>query len=55
MAGSSVLYKVQLNVLAHPNPMHLFANVTASGQVTSIHFLLQMSSRMGQPTMQWDG
>jgi hypothetical protein len=34
--------------------MHLFAYVTASGQVTTIHHLSQMSTRMGQSTTQWD-
>ena len=35
--------------------MHLFAYVTAARKVTTIHCLLQMSSRMGQPTTLWDG
>ena len=34
--------------------MHLVACVTASGQVTTIHHLLQMSTRMGQPVTQRD-
>ena len=43
------------NVLAQPNPMHLIVYVRATGQVTTIHCLLQMSSRMGQPNTQLDG
>ena len=36
--------------------MHLFAYVTASRQVTTIHRCFsRMSTRMGQPTTQWDG
>ena len=55
VAGSPAPAEVRLNVLSQPNPMHLFAYVTAAGHVTTIHHLLQMSSRMGQPTTQWDG
>ena len=55
VAGSPAPAKVQLNVLAQPNPMHLFAYVTAARQVTTIHCLSQMSSRMGQSTTHWDG
>ena len=55
VAGSPAPAEVWLNVLSQPNPMHLFAYVTAAGQVTTIHHLSRMSSRMGQPTTQWDG
>ena len=55
VAGSPAPAEVRLNVLSQPNPMHLFAYVTATGQVTTIHRLSRMSSRMGQPTTQWDG
>ena len=37
VAGSPSPTKVQYNVLAQPNPMHLFAYVTASRQVTTVH------------------
>ena len=56
VAGSPSPAKVQYNVLAQPNPIHLFAYVTASRQVTTIHRCFSiMSTRMGQPTTQWDG
>ena len=56
VAGSPSPNKVQYNVLAQPKPMHLFAYVTASRQVTTIHRCFsRMSTRMGQPTTQWDG
>ena len=55
VAGSPSPAKVRLNVLAQPNPMHLFAYVTASGHVTTIHRFSRMTTRMGQPTTQWDG
>jgi hypothetical protein len=35
--------------------MYLFAYVAANGQVTTIHYLLPMATRMGQPTIYWDG
>ena len=35
------------------NPMHLYANVTASEQITTIHCLSHMSIRMRQPTSHW--
>ena len=47
--------KYKSNVLAQPNSMHLFAYFTATGQVTTICHFLRMSTRMGQPTTQWDG
>ena len=37
VAGSPSPAKVQSNVLAQPNPMHLFAYVTDSGHITTIH------------------
>jgi hypothetical protein len=37
VAGSPAPAEVPLNVLAQPNPMHLFTYVTAAGQVTTIH------------------
>jgi hypothetical protein len=55
VAGFPAPAEVWQNVLAQPNPMHLFAYVTAPRQVTTIHCLSQMSSRMGQPTTQWNG
>ena len=54
VAGSPAPAKVRLNILAQPNPMHLFAYVTATRQVTTIYHLSQMSSRMKQSTIQWD-
>jgi hypothetical protein len=44
MIGSPVPPKEQLNVLTHPNAMHLFAYVTASGQVTIFHCLMQRTT-----------
>ena len=38
VAGSPSPAEVQLCVLAQPNLMHLFAYVTATRQVTTIHF-----------------
>ena len=35
--------------------MHLFAYVTASRHVTTIHRFSRITTRMGQPTTQWDG
>ena len=55
VTGSPTHAEVQSNVLAQPNHMHLFAYVTASKQVTTIHRFSKMSTRMGQPTTQWDG
>ena len=55
MTGSPSLAKVHSNVLAQPNPMHIFAYVTATGQITTIHRFSRMPTRMGQPTTQWDG
>jgi hypothetical protein len=55
VVGSLAPAKVWLNVLAQPNPMLLFAYVTAARQVTTIHCLLHMCSRMGKPTTQRDG
>ena len=52
VAGSPAASKLQLNVLAQPKPIHLFAYVTASDQVITIHLLLQLPTRLGQPTMQ---
>ena len=54
MAGHSAPSEVQFNVLAWANHMYFLAYVIASGQVTTIHHLLKMSSRMGQPTTLWD-
>ena len=54
IAGSPSASEVRLNVLAQPNPMHVFAYVTASGQITTIHCFLQMTTQMGQPKTQWD-
>ena len=34
--------------------MHVFAYVTASGQIMTIHRFSQMPTRMGQPKTQWD-
>ena len=34
--------------------MHCFTDVTASGQTTTIHHMLQMSTRIGQPATQWN-
>ena len=55
VAGSPSPADVRSNVLAQPNPMHLFAYVTASGHITTIHRFSRMSTRLGQPTTQWDG
>ena len=55
VAGSPSPAKVQSSVLAQPNPMQLFAYVTASGHSTTIHCFLRMSTQLGQPTTQWDG
>ena len=52
VAGSPSHDKVQSNFLAQPNPMHLFAYVTASGYVTTIHRFSRMTTRMGQSTTQ---
>jgi hypothetical protein len=54
VAGSPSPSKVWLNVLAQPNPMHVFAYVMASRQITTIHHFLQMPTRMDQPKTQWD-
>ena len=54
VTGSPSPSKVQSNVPSQPNPMHLFAYVTATGHVTTIHRFLRMSIRMGQSTTQWD-
>ena len=55
VAGFPSPAEVQLNVLAQPNPMHTFAYVIASRQVTTIHYFLRMSTRMVQCMTQWDG
>ena len=52
--GSPSPSGVRLNVLAQPNPMHVFAYVTASRQIRTIHCFLQMPTQMGQPKTQWD-
>ena len=54
VAGSPSPSKVRSNVLAQPNPMHVFAYVTASGQITTIYRFSQMPTQMGQPKTQWD-
>ena len=54
VAGSPSPSKVCLNVLAQPNPMHVFAYVTASGQITTIHPFSQLPTQMSQPKTQWD-
>ena len=54
VAGSPSPSEVCSNVLAQPNPMHVFAYVMASGQITTIHHFLQMPTQMGQPKTQWD-
>jgi hypothetical protein len=54
VAGSPSPSKVRSNVLAQPNPMHVFAYVTASGQITTIHRFSRMPTHMGQPKTQWD-
>jgi hypothetical protein len=54
VAGSPSPSEVRSNVLAQPNPMHVFAYVTASGQITTIHRFSRMTTRMGQPKTQWD-
>ena len=54
VAGSPSPSEVRLNVMAQPNPMHVFAYVTDSGQITTIHCSSQMPTRMGQPKTQWE-
>ena len=54
VAGSPSPSKVHSNVLAQPNPMHVFAYVMAIGQITTIHHFSQMPTQMGQPKTQWD-
>ena len=55
VTGSPTPAKVQSNVLAQPNSMHLFAYITATRHITTIHRpFLRMSTRMGHPTTQWD-
>ena len=54
VAGSPSPSEVRLNVMAQPNPMHVFAYVTDSGQITTIHRFSRMPTRMGQPKTQWD-
>jgi hypothetical protein len=44
LAASPPPAKVHLRVLVQPNPMHLFAYLTAARQVTTIHHLLQIDS-----------
>ena len=55
VAVSPAPAKVQLDILVQPNPMHLFAYVTASRHITTILCFSRMTTRMGQPTTQWDG
>lgn len=53
-AGSPSPSRVWLDILIQSSPMHLFACVTTSRQVTTINHILQMTTRMGQPNTQWD-
>ena len=47
VGSSQVPSKICTIILAQPNPIHLFAYVTTSGQVQTIYCLSQMSSRIG--------